>query len=235
MEKGYSFATKIIKNSLTEEELLEIEELVLENKNISLVTPSFEEELSSYCDNRTEKDNLTIRRYTGYDFININAILRDNWTYDKNGKFSIEKRKELVEYADSFSNLIKEFPETKNPFMTYRGTTIEEFKKYNISSLEELINLKGKLLYEEGFTSTSLDEEKSYYNKEINNSVKNIEIRYIIPSGSQDGMPLVKQEFSYSTSQNEYVLDRNTLSKVLDVNIEENNAVITIVLIPKKI
>ena len=52
---------------------------------------------------------------------------------------------------------------------------------------------------------------------------------------SNDGLPLLTDQLSYSKNLNEYLLDRCTLSKVLGVRIEGNTAVITTVLIPKHI
>ena len=119
MEKGLSFETKYISKSLESAEQLEIQELVLENKSISPTVPTFTDELNTFYETLKFDDAVTIRRYTGYDFININAILRDNWTYDKNGRLSEDKKKELLSYAESFSSFIKNFPETKESFMTY--------------------------------------------------------------------------------------------------------------------
>ena len=66
-------------------------------------------------------------------------------------------------------------------------------------------------------------------------SFKNIEIKYIVPENSQDGIPLTRDELSFLPSENEYVINKDALSKVLDVKIEGNNAIVTVVLIPKRI
>ena len=69
MEKGISFATQFINKHLTEEEQLEIQELVLEMKKGSPTTPSFDQELDSFFKEITEAESAIIRRYTGSDFI----------------------------------------------------------------------------------------------------------------------------------------------------------------------
>lgn len=237
MEKGMSFETNFINRGLSDEIKLEIEELVLESKRSPIIVPDFENELKDYYNNVKIKDGETIRRYTSYQYKAINAVLRgDVWDYEVLGKRTEERVKELLEYAEEFSSLIDRFPETKSAFMTYRGTTIEEFKKYGISTLEDLISLKGKLLYEKGFTSTSIEESSSFYNKPNGlGVVRNIEVKYIIPKGSQDGIPLIKEELSYAKNEMEYLLNRNSLAKVVDVKIEGNNAIITVVLIPKQL
>ena len=131
--------------------------------------------------------------------------------------------------------LLKKFSSTKSQFKTYRGTTIREFKKYGITTLEDLLSLTNQYLYDTGFTSTSLQEDTSYFKKTIHEEYCNIEIIYIIPENSNDGIPLLNDQLSYSKNLNEYLLNRCTLSKVLGVKIEGNTAVITTVLIPKHI
>lgn len=237
MEKGMSFETNFINRGLSDDIKLEIEELVLETKRAPLIVPDFENELKDYYNNVKIKDGETIRRYTSYQYKAINAVLRgDVWDYELLGKRTEERVRELLEYADEFSSLIDRFPKVKSTFMTYRGTTIEEFKKYGIKTIEELMSLKGKLLYEKGFTSTSIEESSSFYNKTNGLGVlRNIEVKYIIPEGSQDGIPLIKEELSYAKSEMEYLLNRNSLSRVVDVQVEGANAIITAVLIPKQL
>lgn len=236
MEKGMTSNTSYISDIMSEETKLEIDELVLESQKEPLIVPTFEDELKDYYESLKMKDGETIIRYTGYEYKFINAVLRESWNYEEHGKYDKEKAKELRDYAGKLSSLIDIFPSTKSTFMVYRGTTIEEFKKYGINTLEDLLELKGKYLYERGFTSTSLDEASSFYNKESGyGTVRNIEVKYIIPEGSQDGMPLIKEELSYSKNQMEYLLNKNSLSRVVDVKLEGNNAIITAVLIPKQL
>ena len=235
MEKGLSFQTKFISKNLSEDVLTEIDELVLESQSVDLEVPEFTEELDDYYKRTTIGDAREICHYTTFDFSNINAILRDNWTYERNGRLTEERKTELLEYARKFSGLIDAFPPTPRSFIAYRGTTLSEFKKYGITTIDELMLMKGKFLYENGFTSTSLTEKDSFYNKQMMGSFKNIEIKYIVPENSQDGIPLTRDELSFLPSENEYVINKDALSKVLDVKIEGNNAIVTVVLIPKRI
>lgn len=237
MEKGMSFETNFFNKALSEETKLEIEELVLESQRATLTVPTFEKELKEYYDTVKIKDGETIRIYTSYQYKAINAVLRGEvWDYEVLGKRTDERVKELLAYTEEFSSLIEKFPKTDSTFMVYRGTTIEEFKRYGIDTLEDLLSLKGKFLYEKGFTSTSIEESSSFYNKKSGLGVlRNIEVKYIIPEGSQDGIPLIKEEISYATNEMEYLLNKNSLSRVVDVKIEGNNAIITVVLIPRQL
>ena len=235
MEKGISFETKYIEKYLGEIEKIEIETIVNEIDNYEYVIPKFEEEISTFNKQATEEELMSIRRYTGYNFRRINAILRNNWNYEEHGKKDEDTVNELKEDISIIDRMFNIFPKTRKPFITYRGTSIESFRKYNIINIEDLESLKGKCLYESGYTSTSINEEESYFGKKINDKQMNIEIKYIIIPNSQDGIPLITNDLSYSKSQQEYLINRSSLSKVIDVEIINNTAIITAVLIPRSI
>ena len=235
MKKGLSLATKIIENSLDENTKLEIEMLLNEINMYSFTRPDFTDEISKATENLTEEQLLTVKGYTGLNFKKINAILRNNWNYEEHGKKTVEEEHRYREDISIIDEIISNFPQNKKPFITYRGSSINAYKKYGINTIEDLLYLKGKYLYEEGYTSTSLDENESYYNKEFNGRINNIETVYIIPPYSNDGMPLTSNELSYSPNQAEYIIGRNALSKVIDVKIDGLSAIITTLLIPKKI
>ena len=235
MEKGLSYDTKLLNKYLDKDTKDEIDLLLLEVSVSNNKTPDFTEAINEFYKETTSFDIDDIRRYTGYDYKHINAVLRDNWTYETNGLKTEKKTKEMKELSNRISKLINMFSKTPSQFRTYRGTTLKEFKKYGIETLEDLLCLTNHYLYDSGFTSTSLEEETCYFKKRINEEFCNIEIIYIIPKNSNDGIPLLTEQLSYSTNLNEYLLDRCTLSKVLGVKIEGNTAVITTVLIPKHI
>lgn len=235
MEKGKSRDTNLISKCLDKDTKDEIDLLVMEASLKDNQTPDFEEDIIDFFKETTHIDIEDIRRYTGYDYKSINAVLRDNWTYEENGIKTEKKTNELRKLSERISSLIEKFSSTKSQFKTYRGTTIREFKKYGINTLEDLLSLTNQYLYDTGFTSTSLQEDTSYFKKTVHEEYCNIEIIYIIPENSNDGIPLLNDQLSYSKNLNEYLLDRCTLSKVLGVKIEGNTAVITTVLIPKHI
>ena len=235
MEKGYSQDTSLLSKYFTQDTKDEIDLLLMEASISTNTTPDFTEDIEEFYKETTHVDIQDIRRYTGYDYKFINAVLRDNWTYEANGLKTEKKTKELRDLSNRISSLIGKFASTKSQFKTYRGTTLKEFKKYGVKSLEDLLCLRDHFLYDTGFTSTSLEEDTSYFKKTIHDEYCNIEVVYIIPKGSNDGLPLLTDQLSYSKNLNEYLLDRCTLSKVLGVRIEGNTAVITTVLIPKHI
>lgn len=206
--------------------------------SIEQVKNIFSESLDEFMSILSEEEFMDLRSYTGYNFRNINAILRGNWTYETNGMLTSENRENYKKLANSIKDIIGKFNMPNMDFMTFRGTTIDAFRQYGISTLTQLKSLEGNFLYEQGFTSTSILEDTCYFNKDLEDGKKyNIEIRYLISSESNDGVLLIDNCTSYSTNQNEFLLDSGSLSKVIDVKVDQNNsiAVLTVVLIPKKI
>ena len=235
MEKGTSFETKYLEKHLSEEAKLEIEMILNEFKNYEYINPNFTEEIVTSNNNFSQNELMSIRNYTGYNFKRINAILRNNWNYHEHGKRDKNVIDNLIEDISTIDKIFSKSPPAKKTFITYRGTDINGFKKYNIMSINDLEFIKGKYLYEAGYTSTSLSEETSYFGKTIMDKFMNIEIKYIIIPNSQDGIPLITDDLSYSKDQQEYLINRSSLSKVVDVKINNETAIITAVLIPKKV
>lgn len=186
----------------------------------------------------SQDELLDLRSYTGYNFKNINAILRGNWAYEENGLLTPEVRERFSKLANSIGKIVSKFSIPNVNFMIFRGATLHSFSSYGISALSQLNSLKGKFLYDHGFTSTSIIEESSYFNKKLDTGLNyNVEIRYLISSECNDGALLIDKDTSYSTTQNEFLLNKGSLSKVIDVKIDEvnNTAILTVVLIPKKV
>lgn len=235
MEKGISYETKFIIKVLSEESKKELEQCYKKTLLGEISYPDFAQVLSAFREKLTEEDYLILRSYTGFNYKNINAVLRNSWNYEENGLLNDVVKEKYWNLSKEISQLIDKFPPSQNPFVTFRGTTLKEFSKYGITSLEDLILLKGQYLYENGFTSTSLKETTSYFGKKINGVLCNIEIRYLIPARENIGIPLITDDFSYSKSENEYLLNNNLLSRVADVSIQGNTAVITVVALPKRI
>lgn len=239
MDKGNSIMTQILLNSI-EDKKDTINKLIKDNNNLNINNIP-EDKISIFFQKGFNKlrlskvDYLILRNYTGFNFKGINSILRNKWTYANNGILSKEKEYRFRENAEDISELINEFPKNRKSFKVYRGVTIDAFKDYGINKIEDIIYLKDKFIFEQGFTSTSLLRETSYFNKEIDGKLYNIELEIIVPKNSKDGMPLIGNELSYSPNQNEYVIDRESLIKIIDVQIENGYAYLKGILIPKQI
>ncbi len=237
MEKGTDRITQMVLRLISEEDRERIDTFLKEIKEEPvediLDVALFNDYINRFSQDLTTDDLITLRHYTGYDYKNINNYLRRIWNYEENGKYTEEVGEKYLNISLEISDLIKKFPSPDFNFYTYRGVTIDAFKQYGIETLEDLVYLKNNFMYELGFTSTSLKEETSYFTTKG----YNIEIIYLIPKESHDGISLLNNELSYSTNQNEYLLDKGSLIKIENVEIdkENNKAYLYAILVPKKI
>ena len=239
MEKGQSIISQLVLKTI-EDNQDEIDDLVLENKKIEINNIP-KDKINTYFKKGFNKlklsktDYLILRNYTGFNFKGINGLLRNKWNTKFNGQLNEEKEYRFRSNANNISYLIKKFPKNKKAFKVYRGVTIDAFKDYGIENLKDLVYLKDNYVFEQGFTSTSLIRDTSYFDKEIDGELYNIELEIIVPKDSQDGMPLTGYELSFSPGQNEYVFDRESLTKITDVEIKKDYAYLKGILIPKKL
>lgn len=190
-----------------------------------------------YQDITNEEIDL-IRYYTGVSYREINAVLRNNWNYETNGILTEEKLTEYKKIASNISDAISRTKSLNNDIKVYRGVSLDAFKRYGINSLDELLSLKGEYYYEQAFTSTSLEKDASFFDRPLEwHSQCNIEITYLVPKESEDGIPLLTNQTSYSKNQSEFLINSGSLSKIIDVNLSEDKtkAYIIMALIPKKV
>ena len=196
----------------------------------------FNEKIEDFKDGLTFNDLESIRSYTGYNFRNINAILRHKWNYYENGKLDDNIKRDYLEKGKKIEKLIDTFPPIDLCFNTYRGVTLSYFKDYGINNIEDLVNLKNKFIYEEAFTSTSIINGSHFFNKENERGINyNVEIVYKIDGNYSSGALLLDDDLTYSTSQAEYLINKDSLSKVDDVVINGDTATIYVTLLPSKL
>lgn len=245
MEIGHSKMTDTILRYIGDEKKYEIEEYVDEVKLQKFMEIDSQESLQSifkdnideFLSNITQDELLDLRSYTGYNFKNINAILRNNWTYEENGLLDFETKKRFYDLSNKISSILNKFPSLPYNFTAYRGTTLDSFSKYGITSISDLKSLEGNYMFEEGFTSTSVIEDTCYFNKTLDTGKNyNVEIKYLISPEYDEGALLLNNDMSYSINQNEYLINKCSLSKVIDVKINEklNQAILIVVLVPRK-
>lgn len=209
----------------------------VEMKSIDDVNLLFNNSIDNFLSCLSYNELMNLRSYTGYNYKFINALLRNKWTYEELGLLDNDKKQQFIKLSREISGILNKFDTPDIDFMCFRGTKIDAFKDYGITNLSELVNLKDRYLYESAFTSTSILSESSYFNNpNLDEQYNcNIEIRYLIPSESNDGALLTSDDTSYSTGQNEFLLNSGMLGKVIDVSINDNFAILTVVLVPKKI
>ena len=203
------------------------------------VVSFFDDYINTFFLNSLNVDVENIRYYTGIAFNGVNAILREIWNYDRNGILTEDKRKECIKLSDDLSEALSKVPNClPTNIKSYRGVGLSSFKTYGINSIRELKNMIGQYYYESGFMSTSLLRERSFFNRELEwHDSCNIEIEYYIPQECNDGLPLITSELSYSKVQSEFLINKGSLSKIIDVDIseDETKAYIKAILVPKKI
>ncbi len=165
--KGHNKVTDLVLKLISEEDKENIENFLKEIKyepvEDILDVNLFNNYISKFSEDLTNDDLITLRHYTGYDYKNINNYLRRIWNYEDNGKYSESVGEKYLNISLEISDLIKRFPSPDFNFYTYRGVNLNAFKPYNITNIEELTYMKNKYMYEQGFTSTSLKEETSYF------------------------------------------------------------------------
>ena len=199
----------------------------------------FKDYYADFFSKCTYGDIKTLSEYTGYNYKFINAILRGNWNYNEHGYCDDKVRERWRNCADEIKEVFKKAPDClSGDIKVYRGVSISSFKDYGVTSLDDLKDLVGTYYYDLGFTSTSLLRNKSFFDREFDyHNDCNIEIEYMIPQECSDEIPVINEDMSYSVSQCEFVINSDSLSKIVDVQVdrEANKAYIKAILIPTKV
>ena len=247
MEKGTNYNVSYLLRYIGEDKQKELDSYIQEMNHQdyqkfsdeSEVNNTFASFLNEYLSRLNNENLANLRSYTGLQFRNVNAVLRNNWNYEVNGRLTSELKEESLHLAEEIRHAINKAPQINGGIKTYRGVSIATFQSYNIFTLNDLYALEGKYLYEEGFTSTSLIKEKSFFYTDpfTLNGKPNILIEYLIPDGSDDGIALLSDEISYSPNQAEFLINSSTLFRVISVSVDEKNnvAYMKVLLIPQRI
>lgn len=199
----------------------------------------FKDYLNEFLSNCTNKDIQYLYEYTGYGYKFINNIMRNSWNYEENGYLDDKVRQRWIDCAYEISDVFLKTPDVlPQDIKVYRGVSINSFREYGVSCLDDLKDLVGTYYYDSAFTSTSLLRDRSFFNRELDyHNFCNIEIEYMIPKECNDGIPLINEYMGYSATQCEFVINSGSLSKIVDVRVneEEKKAYIKAILIPTKI
>lgn len=130
----------------------------------------------------TYNEKQSIKDYTGSVYNSINKKLRT-------GKVIPENKEYIENTIKNINNVINKFGLLEDDIETFRGTTVE-FGKGNLGKLYENIvqgkNIKGTILEDRAFTSTTLDENVVFgFMSEdlpmyVNNNKKPAPVKFII-------------------------------------------------------
>ena len=114
------------------------------------VSAFFTDYLAEFYNNNSINDIDTIRAYTGIAFRRFNSVLRGTWNYDTNGLLIDDAKVEYLNLANKLSECIERSSTLPTNIKTYRGVSLERFKDYGITSLEDLNSLENKYYYDSG-------------------------------------------------------------------------------------
>lgn len=178
------------------------------------------------------EDSDILRRYSGFRFRDINNALRGTWNYEENGHISQQEK--FLHDADRIRDSIKNNAFSIGNAKVFRGVSLSYFKNYQVKQLQDLAGLKGCFLYDSAFVSTSFSEQECFYQKDNELGIDyNVEIVYLIPEEFCDGIPLFG--VSYSPNQKEYLINSGNLARVVDVQLENDSAKVSALMIPKQV
>lgn len=205
-----------------------------------VLSPFGQEYINAISRQLTPEEKSALKRYSGFDYKVINQVSRNQWNYDTLGAQTPEKVSSAREAVEQIDHAIVSAPATPTDFIAFRGTNLDSFNGYKIDSLSDLTQLENQFFLETGFTSTSLLPDTSFVDRDFNDPLRNpcnIEIKYRIPADSHDGVGLLSNELSYNPEQNEFLLNRYSLSFISNVKVDEthNRATMEMTLIPSSI
>ncbi len=234
MEKGYSKKTDFLFRFLDEDEINNINQYIMSDDRDYLEYKSIDE-INFINSNYSEDDMAVFRSYSGYIYQYINDALNGNWDYSYDGDLNFKNR--CLEIGRELNEVLLTSKNSPyDNFKVFRGVSVSFFKEYGIDNLSELINLKNKYLFDYGFTSTSFLKDTSYFKREVPEGVvRNVLIEYDVPKDFSEGVYLKNDDFSYSVSQNEYLINAESLGYVYDVVLDGDSVILKVKLIPKRV
>lgn len=246
MEKGISSITSCLDSFLSNEVKSEIDYYVMKSKNKQFLTFNSSEQIdgvlgdlvNDFTSLLSTEQSETIRLYTGISYKEINAVARNNWSYEVNGRKTSEIENYYRNLGEEMSRVISKFPSLGYDIKVYRGAFLNQFWEYGIRSLDDLKAMEGQFFYDAGFTSTSLCRDKSLLDvSAFLNGNRNIEMEYLVPAECRDGILLLGDSSSYHQDENEYLLNCDSLARITEVKIdkEKNKAFMRAVVIPKSL
>ena len=169
--------------------------------------------------------------YSGYNFRHINNAMRGRWNYEENG--NLDKRS-FEEIGNRMKSVIDNNQYSIGNTKLFRGVTIDYFRDYGIHSLDEMDALRGQMLLDKGFVSTSLVEDRCFYKMDNELGLNyNVKIEYLVPEEFTDGICL--SSLTYSPSQCEYLINAWNMAKVVDVIHDGDGVIVKATLVPKKV
>lgn len=234
MEKGYSKKVDSLFRFLDNEEINNIREYIISDDGEYLEYKNVDD-IDFLNEDYSEDCLSTFRSYSGYIYQYVNNAINGNWDYSYDGDEKFKNR--CLEIGRELNDiLLNSKNSSSNNFKVFRGVPISFFKEYGIENISELISLNNKYLFDYGFTSTSFFRDTSYFKREIPDGVhRNVLIEYDVPRDFNEGVYLKNNDLSYSVSQNEFLINSESLGYVYDISLNGDTAILKVKLIPKRV
>lgn len=207
-------------------------------------TPEFDQFTNSYAENLDSaldhSTKVAIHEYSGNGYKAMNQVSRGFWDYEVLGKQTPEALAHAQELNEKVHQTIISAPSPDIDFTTYRGTDLNTFRGYNVSSISDLKNLENQFFLESGFCSTSLLRDKSFTNDNYDAAIyqkRNVEIKYLIPKDSHECIGLLTHDFSQYPEENEFLINSDSFSYIskVDITPDQSSAHLEMILIPRSI
>ena len=177
------------------------------------------------------KDADAFLNYSGYNFRHINNAARGRWNYEENGTLD---KAQYEEIASRMKSVIDKNQYSIGNTKLFRGVTLDYFRDYGIHSLDDMDSLRGQMLLDKGFVSTSLVEDRCFYKMDNELGLNyNVKIEYLVPEEFTDGICL--SSLTYSPGQCEYLINARNMAKVVDVIHDGDGVIVKACLVPKKV
>lgn len=215
--------------------LKKTEENYIEFTNYQDILNFFSTSIAMLHQNESYDNIMNMRYFSERQYERINSILRRTWNYEKLGKLTKEEQEELKILAQKMKETIKKAEKLPQNIKTWRGTSLQSFERFGIKELKDLQELERQYFFDPAFISSSLIRENSFFNKSSSiHEAYNIEISYLIPEESKEGIFLSNSAYEKET---EYLIAKESLFKILKVSInnEEKVAQLKMLLIPEHI
>ena len=232
--QGTTFTTRMIMNSLSDERRSDFDSFCGECNGRSYEKIEDIDKALMFINLPVlnDEDRLSLSHYSGFSYFDLNRAIKNKWTYEENG--TQERFNEFKKYAEDLQNTIANNQASIGNVKVYRGVPLKYFREYGINSLDELDSLKGQILVDQGFVSTSLVEDDCFYRKDPNNGINyNVMIEYSVPEEFTDGIVMVGE--SHFTGESEYLINAWSLAQVSDVVRDGDGVIIKALLVPKYI
>ena len=124
MEKGTSTDTRLIFSFLGKDKKEEIDffandasqEEYHQIKSAQEVEDLFGEITFNFLLNSKQSELNILKSYTSYTYKELNAVMRNTWNYEENGRLTPEIKQDYLDRGERMTKLIRKFPSLEKKY-----------------------------------------------------------------------------------------------------------------------